>query len=958
MRRPRDRGSVLPLVLVLIVVAGFIVVPVMTYTASVLRANSVVTNKTKQLEAAKGGLRAALGSPKNVFTTCAAADVDLDPQPTINGYTVDNQCWLVDDVGSIEALGGQIPFGSTSMQLRSSVPADFVVGTAGTSDPVSAAAVATDWWEANSSDLPLDSKIWVPNLPRQPTTVRDNTPFDMPAAFGCKVFFPGHYTEPAPLELNPAVMGTNHVYFASGVYYFEQPIIVSGDIDVVVGYGIEDFGDACADDLQVAANVQGDPGSFAIDGGGATWVFGGDARLAVDDASGSPRIRFNQRYAGSYELAALPYEGFDRGRRINIIAVNGDARVADADHDVLDVNLVRRSSLITSAGTVDDTDPTIVTSPATIEPIDAASTYRPSTIELTDAARRPQPPSNLTATTYRYDDGGPVGAILLTWDAVRGQDAGGALITGYDVTVSPSPAPPHDVVCPLEAQVTFDDAGTEKVSCLVQGLTIGTAYTVEVTATNTSPIDGASDPAGAVAQPIAGDDEIVPPSAPDAVLVEETSAAGEAKVSWTSPADDGGAPVTSYQVTATRVYIEPPANEPPTAASMSVPLQLSAVERSASFDVPASDPNGDSLTLALDTSSLPATGEVQFTPTGSGLAIDVVVQPTATAGSYTVPYTVTDPAGEAASGDITLEVVVGPTSPSAPVAPSIAAVPEVGTDLVVHVPAYDADVEPLTVTVGDATLDGTPLDPSMWSVPFAVSGLEVTINTIAPDGTYEIPYRVEDASGASTDGSITVTVSRSYESVGACAVDSAPPSPLPSVCTIGGLGALPAVDGPVRNLGYRFDVAAGNGVGTSAVVSTSEPYPMSFDGGGTDLEPFVPSFEPYEPTPIIDVVADGPGVATVSVPGYVSVPMSRISISNPSGDPVSMTGGVLAGTFDVPDTWTVDGVVGGTPIGFWDQVILQRTVRIVTTAGTARSVAIVQVNRDNDLYGVNSWTVQ
>ena len=51
-------------------------------------------------------------------------------------------------------------------------------------------------------------------------------------------------------------------------------------------------------------------------------------------------------------------------------------------------------------------------------------------------------------------------------------------------------------------------------------------------------------------------------------------------------------------------------------------------------------------------------------------------------------------------------------------------------------------------------------------------------------------------------------------------------------------------------------------------------------------------------------------------------------------------------------------VGGGTPVGFWDQIVLQRTVRIVSVAGNARSVAVVQVNRDNELYSINSWTVQ
>ena len=71
----------------------------------------------------------------------------------------------------------------------------------------------------------------------------------------------------------------------------------------------------CSDDIQVAANVIGTPGTFDINGGGATWVFGGDGRLVVDDAATTTilRLRFNQRYADA-----------DRGGRISIMTVNGD----------------------------------------------------------------------------------------------------------------------------------------------------------------------------------------------------------------------------------------------------------------------------------------------------------------------------------------------------------------------------------------------------------------------------------------------------------------------------------------------------------------------------------------------------------------------------------------------------------------------------------------------------------
>jgi hypothetical protein len=946
----RDRGAVLPLVLVLIVFTALVAVPMMRYTASVLKANSVVSDRTQQLEAAKGGLRAALGSPKTVFETCAAPNVDLDPQPTINGYVVDSQCWLVDDVGSIEALSGEIPIGSTSMQLGAEVPGDFVLGVAGTSDSVSAGGTATDWWDADvgSGDLPTEDEIWLPHLPREPTVVRTSVPFDMPPTFGCQVFFPGYYPDGLDLSpSNPAI--TEHdIYFASGVYYFGDEITVGGDIDVVVGYGTEDFGTTCADDIQVAANVTDDPGSFAIDGGGATWVLGGDARLVVDDSSGSPSLRFNQRYAGSYQLSALPYEGFDRGRRINIMTVNGDERIAGADHDAAGVTLVPRSWLIASAGTVDEDDADIVTAPATISPIDSGSRYAPSSIELTDAARQPAAPANLTIETYRYDDGGMVGAALLTWDAVVGQDAGGALITGYDVVVTPPPSTP---ACPADEQVTFDDAGTEKVACLVRGLTIGDAYDVEVVANNTSPVDPASDPTSAIAAPDAGDDELSAPAAPESVSVGETAVPDEAKVSWSPPADDGGAPITRYDVTATRVFVEPQPDLPPVAVAAE--LYASPGGGPVALRLPVYDPNGDPVTLTKLSGGAPKLNAVL---TDDVLTIDP--DPTTAVGDVVLTYDATDDAGNTATGQVTVRILASPLPSFSPVAAPIDVTPDLGVETTVAVPAFHPGGTPLTdVVVGVPTAGYEPTDwPTLVGDPLTGT---ITITTTAADGTYEIPYEVSSDGMTFVGGLLTVTVSRSYESVGACTAAAAPPAPLPTACSVGTLPPLPAVDGVEQNLGYRFDVVATSGNGVSGIASSEPPYSMSFDGGGTDIEPFEPSFEPHAPTPVIEILAGASAeTATVFIPGYVSVPMGTISISNPAGDPVSMTGGVVAGSFDVPDTWTVAGVAGGTPIGFWDQIILQRTVRIVTTAGNARSVAIVQVNRDNDVYGVNSWTVQ
>ena len=284
--RPRrtDEGSTLILVLLLVVIAGLVVVPLMTYTASVLRLNSAVSERTKDVEAAKAGLRVAMSDPLNVFTECDNGG-NLGTL-TINGETVTTTCSELDEIGPLEALGYPIPYSAVAMQLGADVPSIAVpADTTLSSADSTAIPVTNDWWRAFSPPVPANEAwdavtdtVWLPELPVFAEESRSSVPFDMPVGFNggasvagpaCKVFFPGNYSDPVVLD------GSDYYYFASGVYYFADSVTVSENADVVVGQGLEDFESlaqpsACADDLQVADNAVDSPEVFAIGGGGAT----------------------------------------------------------------------------------------------------------------------------------------------------------------------------------------------------------------------------------------------------------------------------------------------------------------------------------------------------------------------------------------------------------------------------------------------------------------------------------------------------------------------------------------------------------------------------------------------------------------------------------------------------------------------------------------------------------------
>jgi hypothetical protein len=160
-----------------------------------------------------------------------------------------------------------------------------------------------------------------------------------------------------------------------------------------------------------------------------------------------------------------------------------------------------------------------------------------------------------------------------------------------------------------------------------------------------------------------------------------------------------------------------------------------------------------------------------------------------------------------------------------------------------------------------------------------------------------------------------------------------------------------------RTIGYRFEVVAVNAVGPSAASAQTDPAVPSFTGATyvPPPPPGPPTAETYVPFAMVDVRATGAAPTTVSVPGYISVPQGRVEVRNDGGHDVSLLGGLVAGTYGLsPST----GVAGSATIGFQNEVVVQRTIRIVSTAANAVSTMIVQINENGSDYAVNSWAVQ
>ena len=345
----------LVMVLILVVVCVMMVLPMMEFGAALTRSSRVANTKAVATEAVKGGLRTALANPLTLYQACGSSS--LTQPVTLGGPSlataVTTTCAKVGEVAADDS--GR--YATASTMVGSVLPAE-----AGRPYPTSGQAPYTVWRTAVAA-TPTAATIWLPNLPAHLTTVRPSTGWAMPTSYGaCTVFFPGTYTAPITIS-------SGKTYFASGIYYFEQPVTISGAVDVVMGGGAAE---GCASDQEAAYDAIGAPTTHGISGLGVTFVFGHQGRLVVSApaSTGALRVLFNQRYVVSTDVATKPSAG------VSIMSVNGELQngiLVDLDRPgVLSVPL---SSAGASPGV-----------PATDQ------AYRPSTLTTPAVASSPPVP--------------------------------------------------------------------------------------------------------------------------------------------------------------------------------------------------------------------------------------------------------------------------------------------------------------------------------------------------------------------------------------------------------------------------------------------------------------------------------------------------------------------------------------------------------------------------------------
>ncbi|HCE45674.1 MAG TPA: laccase [Lentisphaeria bacterium] len=353
---------------------------------------------------------------------------------------------------------------------------------------------------------------------------------------------------------------------------------------------------------------------------------------------------------------------------------------------------------------------------------------------------------------------------------------GGKAITMYNVTANPGGL----IVSKSSSPIT------------VNGLAYGTNYTFTVTATNAYGTGSASS-ASSVA-PLG-----LVPSAPRTV----TAIAGNAQatVSFTPPANNGGAPITSYTVTSS------PGSK--IATGLTSPIVVTGLTNGTSytFTVKATNAVGtgpaSTRSLAVRPAALPGAPTVGKITAGIGQATVAFTAPVSNGGSPITSYTVTsNPGGFTAAKKTSPIIVTGLTG---------------GTPYTFTVTATNA------LGTGAASAASGAVTPTA-----AVPGAPTAAKAVRGNAQATVSFTAPLANGSAITG-YTVTSN-------------------PGGITVGGAASPIVVPGLKNGTSYRFNVKATNGVGTGAVSAYSAAV--------------VPATVPAAPT--IGTAVAGNGQATVS----------------------------------------------------------------------------------------------
>ena len=302
-----DRGSVVVLALVTVLIGGVALSTITSYSVAMIRTQTTQQERIEleriggsTLLAASTILEHRGGNPSTVCPTSIRVSTGVDaaiecsttghdqPTPragfvaTLNGSTTGSQTLPTWVTGIEQVVNGSIALQSGSLtnpqvfhlpddRLRATdaPPRTWSTLTASWSDFASSHSIDIDSGDSN----PSTGVTTYPSLPPIPLYQRSGSQ----ASIGtCSIYFPGRYLGSTSLLLS----GGTH-YFVSGVYYFERSLAISNGARVVMGHGRHP---GCTTDADAVREGRS-PRKHEVSGRGVSLLFGSAARLIVQESS-------------------------------------------------------------------------------------------------------------------------------------------------------------------------------------------------------------------------------------------------------------------------------------------------------------------------------------------------------------------------------------------------------------------------------------------------------------------------------------------------------------------------------------------------------------------------------------------------------------------------------------------------------------------------------------------------